>query len=117
MIRFQIIERTGANLRRSLLEAMRSGELRTFVAMKRGRKVQHVSRSLHGWMNWTDRNGVIDCEVVSPHKPGMEWQLFSKFLGRLADRYADRIASINIQFPDSIAFDEEPGRRRRRARK
>jgi hypothetical protein len=43
MIRFQIIERTGANLYKSLVGAMRDGDLRTFVATKRGRKVQHTN--------------------------------------------------------------------------
>jgi len=52
-------------------------------------------------MNWSVVDGVINCEVISPRKPGREWQLFSAFLGRLADRYADRIRAINIQFPGS----------------
>ncbi len=117
MIRFQIIERTGANLHQVLLDAMRSNELRTFVATKRGRKVQHVSASYHGWMNWSVSHGVIGCEVISPQKPGGEWQLFSAFIGRLADRYADRIAAINIQFPDSIAMTAPAAKRKRAARR
>ena len=88
MIRFQIIERTGANLHHELLRAIRTRELRTFVLAKRGRKIQHVSTSYHGWMNWTAHHGVIGCEVLSPRKPGREWQLFSAFMGRLADRYS-----------------------------
>lgn len=117
MIRFQIVERTGAELHKTLVEAMRSGELRTFVARKRGRKVLHKNRSYPGWMNWSDSHGVVSCEVISPHKPGREWQLFSAFLGRLADRYADRIVAINIQFPGSAPFEPEGRRRKRRAKK
>lgn len=115
MIRFQIVERTGAHLHRALLDAIRSTELRTFVARKRGRRIQHVNPAYHGWMNWSESHGVISCEVLSPQKPGREWQLFSAFLGRLADRYADRIAAINIQFPESIpvAAGAAPRRRRR----
>jgi hypothetical protein len=101
MIRFQIIERTGANLHKTLVEAMRTGELRTFEATRRGRRIQHKNLSYPGWMNWSDSDGLINCEIISPHKPGREWQLFSAFLGRLADRYADRIVAINVQFPDS----------------
>ena len=114
MIRFQIIETTGANLHHELLRAMRSKELRTFVARKRGRKIQHVSPSYHGWMNWSASHGVIGCEVLSPRKPGREWQLFSAFLGRLADRYSDRIAAINIQFPESLHSAPKPRTRKRR---
>jgi hypothetical protein len=54
-------------------------------------------------MNWSVHDGMINCEVISPRKPGREWQLFSAFLGRLADRYADQIIGINIQFPDATS--------------
>ena len=103
MIRFQIIERTGANLHKALVDAMRSGELRTFEATRRGRRIQHKNLSYPGWMNWSVLDGIINCEVISPHKPGREWQFFSAFLGRLADRYADQIVAINIQFSGSAA--------------
>ncbi len=114
MIRFQIIERTGANLYKTLVGAMRDGDLRTFVAKKRGRKVQHTNVSYPGWMNWSEADGVINCEVISPNKPGREWQLFSAFLGRLADRYADGIVAINVQFPPAQHGTEKAGKRRKR---
>lgn len=98
MIRFQIIERAGADLYRSLLAAMRSGDLRTFLARKRGRRVQHRSPSIPGWLKWSSKDGVLLCEIVSPQKPEDEWHLFSAFLGRLAHRFADRIHSISVQF-------------------
>jgi hypothetical protein len=116
MIRFQIIERTGAQLHKALVDAMRSGELRTFIAKKRGRKVLHKNSAYPGWMNWSVSEGIITCEVLSPNKPGREWQLFSAFLGRLADRYAGRIVAINVQFPGSVPFDAPPRGRRSRAR-
>jgi hypothetical protein len=103
MIRFQIFERSGANLHKILVDAMRAGELRTFEATRRGRRIQHKNLSYPGWMNWSVHDGMINCEVISPRKPGREWQFFSAFLGRLADRYAEDIVSINIQFPNSIA--------------
>jgi len=112
MIRFQIVERPGVELQKTLVDAMRAGELRTFIALKRGRKIEHASKP--GWMNWTSRDGVLQCEVISPQKPGLEWQLFSAFLGRLADRYADRIVAINVQFPDAVAASAKPKRRRKR---
>jgi hypothetical protein len=101
MIRLQIIERTRANLHKTLVDAMRAGELRTFEATRRGRRIQHKNLSCPGWMNWSVADGVINCEVISPRKPGREWQLFSALLGRLADRHTDRILAINIQFPGS----------------
>jgi hypothetical protein len=97
MIRFQIIENAGADLHKALLSAMRSGALRTFVATKRGRRIQHLTHP--GWMSWTSSRGVISCEVHSPRKPGQEWQFLGAFMGRLADRYSSSIAAINIQFP------------------
>jgi hypothetical protein len=114
MIRFQIIEKSGANLFKTLVRDMREGNLRTFVAKKRGRKVQHTNKSYPGWMNWSEANGVINCEVISPNKPGREWLLFSAFLGRLADRYSDHILAINIQFPSSEQGTEKAGKRRKR---
>ena len=99
MIRFQIFEQPGVNLHKTLVDAMRAGELRTFEATKRGRRIQHKNVLYPGWMNWSAHDGMINCEVISPRKPGREWQFFSAFLGRLADRYADQIVGINIQFP------------------
>ncbi len=114
MIRFQIIERTGANLYKTLVEAMHDGGLRTFLVRKRGRKVQHTNLSYPGWMNWSPGKGVINCEVISPRKPGGEWHLFSAFLGRLADRYADKIVAINVQFPASASADAVTSKRKKR---
>jgi hypothetical protein len=113
MIHFQIVERPGAELQKRLITAMRDRSLRTFVAKKRGRRVQHISLAYPGWMSWSERAGVICCEVISPHKPGREWLLFSAFLGRLADRYAEHIIAINVQFPQAAA-EPRTGRRRRR---
>ena len=114
MIRFQIVERAGAALYGSIVDAMRHGELKTFRAQKRGHKVHHVSKP--GWMNWSTAGGLIMCEVISPQKPGQEWQLFSAFLGRLADRYSDRILAINVQFPGA-GTEPAPVPSRRRVRK
>jgi hypothetical protein len=111
MIRFQIVERPGADLYKTLVSAMRDGVLRTFVAKKRGHKVQHISLSYPGWMNWSTADGVISCEVISPHKPGREWLLFTAFLGRLADRYSDSIVSIQVQFPKAAPRRKVPRRK------
>lgn len=117
MIRFQIIERPGANLHKTLVDAMRAGELRTFEATRRGRRIQHKNLSYPGWMNWSAHDGMINCEVISPHKPGREWQFFSAFLGRLADRYADAIIGINVQFPSAPADSGKSAKTRGRVRK
>lgn len=96
MIRFQIVERDGTRLYGTLVKAMREGELHT-LHLKPGRKIVH--ERYPGWIKWSHARGVIDCEVLSPREPGSEWQLFSAVLGRLADRYADSIAGISVQFP------------------
>lgn len=117
MIRFQIVERSGANLYRVLLGAMRSRTLRTFYLTRRGRKVSHANPSYSGWMNWSHSDGVITCEVISPRKPGSEWQLFSAFVGRLAHRFADLIHCVNIQFTESVPVGRRRGVRKRVRRK
>lgn len=110
MIRFQIIERDGAQLYRKLVEAMREGELRTFHVMKRGHKVVH--QRYPGWIRWGHSRGVIDGTALSPKRQGNEWQIFSALLGRLAHKYADSIAGISVQFPQSTS--NGPGRKRMR---
>lgn len=50
MIRFQIVEREGVDLYRTLLQAMREGLLRTLHAKNRGRKVVHARYP--GWGGW-----------------------------------------------------------------
>jgi hypothetical protein len=115
MIRFQIIEQPGADLHRVLVRAMREHDLHTFVATKRGRKVQHTNKSYPGWMKWTPLDGVIHCEVLSPQKPGGEWRFFSAFMGRLADRYPHLVAGIHVQFPDAVP--PTPPRSARKARR
>jgi hypothetical protein len=115
MIRFQIVEHLGAGLYRSLLDSMRSGALQTFSASKRGRKISHVKYP--GWVNWSNSEGVISCEVLSPRKPDNEWQLMHAFLGRLAARFAPSIAAINIQFPAEIKTTKRASPKGRPARK
>lgn len=112
MIRLQIVERPGANLYRILIRAMRSGELRTFVVMRRGKKVTHRNPSYSGWINWSSAGGVISCEILSPRRPGTEWRLLGALIGRLADKYADQVHSISIQFPYVTGQKKRPRRRR-----
>ena len=97
MIRLQIVERPGANLRRKLLAVVRSGELRTFKSERRGQKVVHITYP--GRMNWSSSEGVITAEIKTPKRPGEEWKLLSALIGRLADKYADDVHSIHIQIP------------------
>jgi len=115
MIQFQIVEYFGADLYRSLLDSMKSGALQTFSASKRGRKISHVKYP--GWINWSNSEGVITCEVLSPHKPDNEWQLMHAFLGRLAARFARSIVAINIQFPGSAKSEKNSSIKGRGTRK
>lgn len=116
MIRLQIVERHGVNLYRALIDAMRSGELRTFIVTRRGKRVTHRNPNYSGWMNWSRTAGVVTCEILSPHRPGTEWRLLSALVGRLADKFADRVHSISIQFPDAAVPQRRARRRRRRRR-
>jgi hypothetical protein len=97
VIRLQIIERDGADLHATLRNHMRTGVLKTFSLEKRGKRVVHVSAP--GWMNWSAERGVVNCEILSPRKPGYEWDFLRAFIGRLADKYAEQVASISISFP------------------
>ncbi len=113
MIRLQIVERPGTNLYRTLIGAMRSGELRTFAVTRRGKRVTHRNPNYSGWIKWSYAAGVISCEFLSPRRPGTEWRLLSALVGRLADKFADQVHSISIQFPEAKA----PRTRRKRRRK
>jgi hypothetical protein len=62
-------------------------------------KVTHRNKNIPGWINWKPSKGIIQCEVLSPRKPGREWQMTQVFVGRLADRFPDKIVTISIQFP------------------
>ena len=108
MIRIQIVEREGAQLLQTLKSAIRSGALRTFDLHRRGHKVTHRSKDYHGWMNWDSKMGVVTCEILSPKMPGQEWKILSSFVGRLADRYGDRVHSIGIQFCDEVGRKRRP---------
>jgi len=112
MITLQIVERRGSGLFEALRTAMRSGSLHTFYLQRRGRKVSHVTNP--GWMNWSYSDGVISGTILSPRKPGMEWKFLRDFLGRVADRYADRVLSIGIQFPDARSLGKPADRHRKR---
>ena len=111
MIRVQILERPGTDLYATLKRAMRSGTLRTFSLAKRGSRVVH--QRYPGWMNWSHAQGAITCEILSPRKREGEWQLLSSFVGRLADKFADRVESIHIQLssPPSAPVRRKQGRK------
>lgn len=108
MIRVQIVEREGADLFRTLVNAMREGELRTLHVKERGRKIVH--ERYPGWIAWSHSPRVITCKVFG--QPGSEWQLFSAFLGRLAHKYPDSIAGIDIQFPETKTKARRRSKRR-----
>lgn len=99
MVTFQIVEKPGAGLFGELKKHMKDGTLRTFSLMNRGKKIVHSSSP--GWINWVHKKGIITCQVKCPRKPGYDWQIMSKFFGRLTHKYSDKIHSITIQYPVS----------------
>jgi hypothetical protein len=115
MIRLEIVERKGAKLYKKLIDAMRSGDLRTFVVTDRGKKVTHVRHP--GLMRWKESDGVIT-GTLRGTKGENAWQLLGAFLGRLAHKYADRVESIEIRFMETVKA-KRPARKaaRRPARK
>lgn len=102
-ILIQIVENPGSGLFRTLQAAMRSGDLQTFVLKNRGKKVVHTNSTYPGWMNWSYQHGVITGTVLSPNKPGSEWKILSAFIGRLADRYSEKILSVSMQVASKVA--------------
>ncbi len=99
MIRLEIVERKGAKLYKRLIDAMRSGDLRTFQVADRGRKVTHVRHP--GLMRWKESNGVFTGSLRGA-KGESGWRLLGAFLGRLADKYADRVERIEIRFAETV---------------
>ena len=115
MIRMEIVERRGAKLRKRLIDAMRSGELRTFTAADRGRKVTHLRYP--GQMRWADAKGTI-IATMRGARGESPWQLLGAFLGRLAHKYSGDVESIRIEFgsarPAKRARGRRPGAARRK---
>ena len=107
MIRLEIVERKGAKLYKRLIEAMRTGDLRTFQVAERGKKVTHVRHP--GMMRWKESDGVI-AGTLRGAKGESAWRLLGAFLGRLADKYADRVESISIRFVETVQV-KRPARR------
>jgi len=112
MIRLEIVERKGAKLRKRLVDAMRSGELRTFKAADRGRKVTHLRYP--GQMRWTDAKGANGKIVATLRgvKGEAPWQLLGAFLGRIAHKYSAHVESIRMDF--GPARPAKPARKRRK---
>jgi len=108
MIRLEIIERRGAHLHKALVGAMRKGDLRTFSVKDRGRTVTHVRYP--GRMKWSSSEGVIVGDLRGPHSSENPWQLLGALLGRLAHKYADRIANVSLQFPEAAGV--KPAKKR-----
>jgi len=98
MIRLQIIEKDQASLFEQMKTDMRTGSLRTFQLHNRGQRVKH--KRYHGWMKWASKNGVLDCEIRSPHRLEDESRFLGALIGRLSARYKDKVHSINIRFPE-----------------
>ena len=98
MIRLQIAERTGSKLFKTLVADMKSGKLRTFWVSQDKRKITHIKYKKTR-MNWSEGEGVITCEIKGAERK--EWDFLSALVGRLADKYADRIQNIAIQFPEA----------------
>lgn len=114
MIRLEIVERKGARLRKRLIDAMRSGELRTFTAADRGRKVTHLRYP--GQMRWADAKGTI-IATMRGARGESPWQLLGAFLGRIAHKYSAQVESIRIEFGPSRGAKPARGRRAGTARK
>ncbi len=108
MIRVEIFERHGANLYKTLVDAMRTGDLRTFSVKDRGRTVTHVRYP--GKMKWSSSGGVIVGELRGPRSTENAWQLLGALLGRLAHKYADRVVNVSVQFPE--AAGAKPAKKR-----
>lgn len=103
MIKVKVVERKNGKLLATLKSAMRSGSLKTFYLADRGSRVKH--KRYKGAMRWEEKDGVLDCRILGGEPSG--WQFLRAFIGRLSDRFSDRVESVHIEFP-------EPPRKKRR---
>jgi hypothetical protein len=85
------------NLQRTIVKAVRAGELRTFEAFDRGRKLRHKQRATHpGYIKLEWRAPDLLADVRA--RDGEESQLLGSFVSRLHARFGDQIASVTLRF-------------------
>ena len=95
-VRVTVTARGPGNLKRTIVEAIRSGELRTFEAYDRGGKLRHKQRATHpGYIKLDWRAPELVAEVRGR---GEESQLLGSFVSRLHARFGDRIESVTLRF-------------------
>lgn len=96
-VRVTVTARPGENLKRTLLQAVREGQLRTFEAYDRGGKLRHKQRATHpGYIKLEWRAPELLAEVRS--REGDESQLLGSFVSRLHARFGERIESVTLRF-------------------
>jgi hypothetical protein len=94
-VRVVVTARPGENLKQTLLAAVRAGDLRTFEAYERGRKLRHKQRATHpGYIKLDWRAPDLVAEVRGEEAS----QLLGSFVSRLHARFGDRIESVTMRF-------------------
>ncbi|HEV8360417.1 MAG TPA: hypothetical protein VGR28_08200 [Candidatus Thermoplasmatota archaeon] len=94
-VRVVVTARGGANLKRAIVEAARSGALRTFEAYDRGRKLRHRQRATHpGYIVLHWRAPDLIAEVRGDEAS----QLLGSFVARLHARFGEQIESVHLRF-------------------
>lgn len=116
MIHVQIISRGAADVQAELRAAIEEQRMTTFEieGLRGGLRLRH--KRFAGEVRFRrDGRGGPELVSVRSRRPNEEWQLLSAFIGRLSDRFRDRIAGINIQ----LEPDEPPKKatRRKKAKK
>ena len=95
-IRLQLVERDGTELYKTRIADMRSGKLEMLIVSPDGRKVTHA-KFKKARMNLALEHGVVVGEIKCSAGPD-GWKLLQAVVGRLADKYPDRVESVAIQF-------------------
>jgi hypothetical protein len=117
MVHMQILSRNAQDVQAELRSAIEEKRMTTFEieGIRGGLRLRH--KRFRGEVRFL-RSGRAGPALVSVQSrlPNEEWQLLSALIGRLADRFKNQIAGINIQ----LESDEPPkmrGRKRRPARR
>lgn len=97
VVQVVVTARGRAHLQRAIVGAVRAGELKTFEAYDRGRKLRHKRRATHpGTITLAWEAPVLRAQVRDPK--GRESQLLGSFVSRLHARFGEHIDSVTLRF-------------------
>jgi len=114
LVHLQIISRNAADVQAELRTAIEEQHMTTFEieGLRGGLRLRHKRFRGEVWFLPSGGSGPALVTVRS-RLPNEEWQLLTALIGRLADRFKNQIAGINIQ----LESGEVPKPKRRKGAK